>query len=141
MPPTTPTVSAPVVLPGAPAPLPHLGRPFDIAGPESLLTVLVYRGGALASAGHNHVIASHTLHGTLYVPARLADTSFEIHLPIAELAVDEPELRAQQPGTDFAAEVPDCILTSPDSASRSRHWDRPASARAGFRTRSWCPRG
>jgi hypothetical protein len=116
--PAPPPAPAPVVPAGrppsaatAPAPLPHLGRPFDIAAAESLLTILVYRGGTLASAGHNHVIASHTLRGTIYVAARRADTSFEIHVPVADLSVDEPQLRAQQPGTDFAAEVPESART------------------------------
>ena len=53
---------------------PHVGTPYEIAPAESLLTIRVYNGGALAAAGHNHIIACHALGGTFYVPARaLAD--------------------------------------------------------------------
>jgi len=85
---------------------PHVGRPYDIVAADSLLTVRVYRAGTLASAGHNHLIASHTLAGTVYVPDDLMKSSIELHLAVAELTVDEPELSAQQGGSDFQGEVP-----------------------------------
>ncbi len=84
----------------------HIGRPYDIAAGESLLTIQVYRGGPLAKAGHNHVIASHDLAGTIYVPSDPLRTTFEIHLPLASLSVDEMALRAQA-GQDFQGAVPD----------------------------------
>jgi polyisoprenoid-binding protein YceI len=87
-------------------PTPHLGRPYDVVGSESVLRVLVYRGGALAKAGHNHVIASHDLSGTIYVPEDATGATFEIKMPLADLTVDEASLRAQE-GGDFSAEVPD----------------------------------
>jgi polyisoprenoid-binding protein YceI len=71
------------------------------------LTILVFRGGALAKAGHNHVIASHALRGSLYVPVDLAQSSFDIHMPVSELTVDEPELRARENSDDFPPDVPD----------------------------------
>src|SRR5215472_1487633 len=90
-----------------PPPLaPHLGRPYDVVAADSLLTVRVYRGGTLATAGHNHVIASHTLVGTVYVPEDVSKASIELHLAVAELTVDEPELRAQEAASDFPPEVP-----------------------------------
>jgi hypothetical protein len=73
---------------------------------ESLLTLLVFRGGALARAGHNHVIASHSMAGTAWVPEDLAHASFEIHVPVADFTVDEPKLRALE-GDEFSAAVPD----------------------------------
>ncbi|MBV8974997.1 MAG: YceI family protein [Sinobacteraceae bacterium] len=98
--------AAPV--PGAPGtPAPHLGTPHDILPQSSLLTLLVYRGGALASAGHNHVIASHDLSGTIYVSQPIAQSSFEVHVPVASLTVDEAVLRAQQPPAEFPADVSD----------------------------------
>jgi polyisoprenoid-binding protein YceI len=72
-----------------------------------LLTILVFRGGALAKAGHNHVIASHTLTGTIYVPADLARSSFDVRFPVAELTVDEAVLRAKEDGADFPPDIPD----------------------------------
>ena len=85
----------------------HEGRPYDIVSDKSLLTLLVFRGGPLAKAGHNHVIASHTLRGTLYVPADLARATFDVHFPVAELTVDEAALRAKENEADFPPDVPD----------------------------------
>jgi hypothetical protein len=82
------------------------GRPYAVVANESLLTVLVFRGGALAKAGHNHVIASHALTGTAWVPDDPARASFEVHAPVNEFTIDEPTLRALE-GKEFAAEVPD----------------------------------
>ena len=56
--------SPPRVSPSAP-PAPaagvaaHVGTLYTIVPAESLLTIRVYKAGALAAAGHNHVIASH----------------------------------------------------------------------------------
>jgi polyisoprenoid-binding protein YceI len=85
---------------------PAVGRQYEVVGSESLLIVRVYRGGRLARAGHNHIVASHNLAGTVYVTKDLAHSSFELEVPVAELTVDEAELRAAQ-GADFAADVPD----------------------------------
>jgi len=100
---------APLPVRAAPPPqpiAPHTGKPYDILAAQSLLTVRVYRGGALASAGHNHLVASHTLAGTIYVPGEALKTSFEVRIAVAELTVDEPELRAEESGGDFPPEVP-----------------------------------
>ncbi len=74
--------------------MPPEGRAYPVVMAEqSLLTVLVFRGGALAKAGHNHVIASHSMTGTAWVPedpARRA--SFEIHVPVNDFTIDEPAL-------------------------------------------------
>ena len=77
-----------------------------MAADESLLTLLVFRGGALAKAGHNHVIASHSLSGTAWVPDDPEQASFEIHVPVHDFTIDEPKLRALE-GEAFSAEVPD----------------------------------
>jgi polyisoprenoid-binding protein YceI len=86
-------------------PAPHVGTPYDVVSQDSLLTILVYRGGTLASAGHNHVIASHDLRGTIYVPADPLKSSFELHLPVGSLTVDETALRAQQASAEFPPDV------------------------------------
>jgi hypothetical protein len=91
----------------AETPAPHEGVPYDIVADESLLTIRVYRGGTLASAGHNHLIALHALTGTVYVPADVLRTSFEAHIPVAAFTVDEAALRAQEHSQDFPADVPD----------------------------------
>jgi hypothetical protein len=84
----------------------HEGRPFTVIPGESLLTILAFRGGALSKAGHNHVIAAHDLMGTVYVPSDPLRASFELRFAVAQLTVDEPQLRAKE-GADFAADVPD----------------------------------
>jgi len=105
--PLQPRVPAAPPLAAVETPAPHEGVPYDIVADESLLTIRVYRGGTLASAGHNHVIASHALTGTIYVPADLMRTSFEAHIPVASFTVDEAALRAQEHSADFPPEVPD----------------------------------
>ena len=102
-----PRVPAARPVAAAETPAPHEGVPYDIVADESLLTIRVYRGGTLASAGHNHVIASHALTGTIYVPADVMRTSFEAHIPVASFTVDEAALRAQEHSADFPPEVPD----------------------------------
>jgi hypothetical protein len=84
----------------------HEGRPFDVAPGESLLTILAFRAGTLAKVGHNHVIASHDVSGTFYVPDDVTHTTFELHIPVGQLAIDEPDLRAKE-GPDFPKDVPD----------------------------------
>jgi polyisoprenoid-binding protein YceI len=92
--------------PPTPPPQRHEGRPFDVASRESLLTILAFRGGTLAKVGHNHVIASHDVTGTFYVPEDVSHSTFELHIPVGQLAIDEPDLRAQE-GPDFPKDVPD----------------------------------
>jgi len=85
---------------------PEEGRPFEVVPSQSLLTILVYRGGTLARMGHNHVVASHDLSGTVYVPQDLTRASFEVRFPVAALTIDESGLRAEA-GADFPPEVPE----------------------------------
>jgi polyisoprenoid-binding protein YceI len=44
--------------------------------------------------------------GTIYVPDEQSRSTFEVRVPVAQLTIDEPELRAKE-GPDFPAEVPD----------------------------------
>ena len=71
-----------------------------------MLIVRVYRGGALAAAGHNHVIASHDLEGQVDRAPALECSAVSVRFPVARLTIDEPALRAVA-GADFAAEVPE----------------------------------
>jgi len=97
-----------VVPPGGPAA--PVGRRFDVVSAESLLTIRVYRAGPLAAAGHDHLIASRQLTGSIYVPGDLTGTTFELHVPVDGMTVDEPSLRARE-GPDFSAAVPDSART------------------------------
>ena len=78
---------------------------YRIDPTQSLLQILVFRGGKLATLGHNHVIASHDLTGTVTRGDPLTATQFDIAFSVAALTIDEPELR-RQAGPDFQAEVP-----------------------------------
>ena len=87
------------------------GRPYDVVPAESLLVVLVYRGGALARLGHNHVVASHDLTGRVFVPDDITRASFEIHVPVEKLTVDEEDLRVPE-GKEFPPGVPESAKMS-----------------------------
>jgi polyisoprenoid-binding protein YceI len=97
-----PVPSPAVNQPGAPAPG---SRVFTVVAEESLLQILVYRGGAMARLGHNHVIASHHLAGAVFVADDLTQTRFDIQIPVNELTVDEPAMR-ERAGAEFPAGVP-----------------------------------
>ena len=68
------------------------GRPvYRVDASDSLVTIIVRRGGSLARLGHDHVVASHGVQG--YAAPR--DGRADLYLPLAELVVDEPALRAE----------------------------------------------
>ena len=100
-----PQVSKPPAAVTAPAISAAAAKNYQIDTERSLLQILVYRGGKLAALGHNHVVASHDLTGSMMRADPLAGTRFDIRLPVASLTVDEPELR-RQAGEDFQTEVP-----------------------------------
>lgn len=77
---------------------------YQVRSEESLVRILTYKGGAFAGAGHNHVIASHNLTGTIYVHEEISRCAFDLVMPVALLEVDEPALR-QEEGEDFRSEV------------------------------------
>ncbi len=105
--------SPPQQAPQQPGPSPVTGttppagaREYQVVAAESLLQILVYRGGAMARLGHNHVIASHQLGGKVYLADDPFGTRFDISFPVNELTVDEPGLRAAA-GPDFPPNVPE----------------------------------
>jgi polyisoprenoid-binding protein YceI len=102
-PPPAQPVSAPV--PAKPSAAPVGARDYQVVGEESLLQILVYRGGAMARLGHNHVIASHHLSGIVSVTDDATQTRFDIGIPVNELTIDEPAMR-EQAGADFPPGVP-----------------------------------
>lgn len=62
--------------------------PVDTA--QSLITITVRRGGALARLGHDHVVASRTISGFVAPDAGRAD----FHFRLDQMTVDEPALRS-----------------------------------------------
>jgi len=98
-----PTTESPAPAPAEPAPVG--AQDYAVVAEESLLQILVYRGGAMARLGHNHVIASHHLSGTVSVTEDPLQTRFDIGIPVNELAIDEPAMR-ETAGPDFPPGVP-----------------------------------
>ena len=93
--------------PAAPA---AAGRP---AGPfeawdvtASRLEVRVYREGPMANVGHNHVITSDALKGTIELRKPRTSSGFRFELPLDSLKVDESKTRAAA-GEGFEKPVPD----------------------------------
>ncbi|MFS2003087.1 YceI family protein [Duganella sp. CT11-25] len=90
-----PVAAAPAVVP------PAIGPQLHIDTARSLIAVTVRRGGVLARLGHDHVVASHTISGTVSPTQNRADFQFRLD----EMKVDEADLRLiagleKQPSAD-----------------------------------------
>lgn len=79
---------------------------YEVDSAASEVRVLVYRGGTMARLGHNHVLSSRSVRGTLHMHRDIARSSFELTLPVLSLIVDDPQAREME-GAEFAAEVPE----------------------------------
>lgn len=77
---------------------------FRINAAASTLHVLVYRGGRLGRLGHNHVISSDSIQGSLWRGPSLQDSGFTIAVPVNTLIVDDNNARAAE-GEDFPLNV------------------------------------
>ena len=100
-PPQVPPAAAPPP-PRAAESLPH--ETWDIV--SSRLEVRVYRDGAMQQLGHNHVITSDAINGTIELRDPQSQTGFTLELPLASLVVDDPASRIGA-GAEFAAPVPE----------------------------------
>jgi hypothetical protein len=82
-------------------------RVYRIDAARSLIEVRVYRAGALAHLGHDHVIAVRDLQGLAALSAD-GTCRADLYFPVAQLTVDEPALRElarldTQPGPEDIA--------------------------------------
>jgi len=84
---------------------PRVATRYRVDGAASQLHVLVYRAGALARLGHNHVLSTEQLSGAVVIDPQLDRSQLTLDLPVASFVVDDPAARAQE-GDDFSAEVP-----------------------------------
>ena len=66
---------------------------FRVDPETSLVVVQVFRAGRLARLGHDHVIASHALSGYVLMNPARGQCRGNFALAVAELSVDEPDLR------------------------------------------------
>jgi hypothetical protein len=71
---------------------------------QSELRILVYRAGAMAALGHNHVIINRSLDGWVQEGARAGADALYLSIPVADFVVDDAAARREE-GTDFADEV------------------------------------
>jgi polyisoprenoid-binding protein YceI len=97
----TPAAST-TLLEGTP---PSVRTRYQVDSAASRLHVLVYRAGTMARLGHNHVLSTDQLSGTVVVHPQLEQSQLVLDLPVNSLKVDEPAARAVE-GEDFAAAVP-----------------------------------
>ena len=86
--------------------LPLHGKAYRIDESRSELRILVYRAGALAHLGHNHVIINRSIHGVVDLAETAEQTEFSMEVPAAAFMVDDAQARSEE-GPDFAAAVPD----------------------------------
>jgi hypothetical protein len=90
-------------LPPADVPVPGSYR---IDSSQSELRLLIYRAGALASLGHNHVIQNRSVNGSIDVAPTVASSSFSFSAAVAGFVIDDSQARAEE-GDDFSSEVSD----------------------------------
>lgn len=79
------------------------GTAYEIVAAESELRVLVFRAGALARLGHNHVISTTDITGTVVVSSPPGDSSLEMTVPVQGFVVDDPAVLEEE-GSAFADE-------------------------------------
>lgn len=87
-----------------------LAGTYRIDTGSSELRVLVYRAGAFARLGHNHVIVNRALSGTVQLAGAATASSFSLSVPVAGFTVDEPQSRRAE-GSDFPGEIPEDART------------------------------
>src|ERR1700722_2579847 len=83
--------------------LPPAGS-YQVDSQNSELRVLVYRGGALANLGHNHVMVNHGVTGVVQVGATLDTSSLTLQVPVEGFVIDEPQARREE-GSDFEGDI------------------------------------
>ena len=98
--------SHPGAVPPASPPAAARGAAYRIDSAHSELRLLVYRAGAMAALGHDHVIVNRALEGWVSPAGTSAGAGFSLSIPTSGFVVDEAAARAQE-GADFSAEVGD----------------------------------
>ncbi len=76
---------------------------FRIVPSRTKLTIKVYRSGALAALGHNHVITSREVDGFVYLADDMSKARADLFVPVAGFVVDDAAERAAA-GPDFATQ-------------------------------------
>ena len=79
---------------------------YSVDPARSWLRVRVYRSGRLARFGHNHVMESRALTGSVALGDSPADSSLGLEIALSSFTVDDPAARSAE-GADFDGEIPD----------------------------------
>jgi hypothetical protein len=90
--------------PAPPVPAAGPGVVYRLVPEDSLLTVYVYRAGALSSFGHNHVLVLTGLTGELHLPDNREQVSGDITARVGDFGIDDAAAR-QAAGSDFPGEI------------------------------------
>lgn len=67
---------------------------YKIDSDLSQIVLRVYRGGAMARLGHDHVIASQDVQGYIVLNKKSGQCHADFFVPLSKLDVDDPQLRA-----------------------------------------------
>jgi len=101
---------------------------FRLVPERSLITIRVYRGGALAKFGHDHVIAGRDVHGFVLLAREMSSSRADLYVPLDTLSVDEPALRAEA-GLDTTPSASDIAGTKNNMLTKVLQADRYAYVR------------
>ena len=74
---------------------------FQVDASASQLWLYLHADGPLVRLGHNHVISSRGLQGSVWVHPQIEQSSCALQLPVATFVVDDPQERAAT-GGEFA---------------------------------------
>jgi hypothetical protein len=70
------------------------GTVYTVDAAKSQVLIYVFRGGAAAFAGHNHIVTATGFSGHVFVPNKGLDRAhLDLEFPLDRLEVDDPELR------------------------------------------------
>lgn len=115
----TPRESAPLPTAVAPAPIagttPARATAYVVDSARTEVRILTFRAGPLARLGHSHVLLSRDVRGRVVLAEDAGATTFELEMPAATLAIDEPAARAEE-GAEFES-----VPTAADVAGTRRN--------------------
>jgi polyisoprenoid-binding protein YceI len=90
------------VVPATPGATPSAAARYAVDPARTEIRILTFRAGPLARLGHSHVLLSRDVRGWIAVPDDPGAAAFELELPVAALAIDEPAARGEE-GAEFAS--------------------------------------
>lgn len=90
---------------------------FTIRAPESIVRIYVGRAGLLGGLGHNHVVHTRSLSGSIHLDPELMRSSAQFSFPVVSLVIDDPGERERagegfesQPGASAIADTRENML-------------------------------